>query len=1118
MQRFSSRPARAALCRRLFFALLAIALGAGVALAQNQPVTLLAGWGAFNAGTTEVNQNAAFNISLNTSGVIQTGSGLNNYLLVGVTLEGRTGADPDTAATISSVSWNGTGLSLACRAQHSGAGLTNSVDAEIWYLNAPSSYNGNVVVQTSGGTSSANYAQATAAVFANVAGLGTCQGGNSAAGGSVHADLTYGNPGAEGAVFYVLGVKSESSSVSIGGQAVGSGAGVGVFQTTGNTATGYSCGGNSGQTTGCSAGGTEFYAVGPGSTATASFASASNSAYLAIPFGSSQTAVTVTSLTATPSGNGNLVKLQTGREVHNLGFNVYREQNGQRVKLNSSLLAGSALLGGAATTFTAGHIRTWRDDPPPGASVSYYVEEVDLSGARTWYGPVVPAAEANPSSSADRASPAVALSSIGRTSTAFVPARPAALLPTPAADSGNFQTQWSLAAGQAVKLAVTAEGWYRVTQPQLIAAGLNPNVNPRTLQLYANGVEQPLLVEGASDGRFGSTDAIDFYGLPVDTIWSGTEQYWLVSGSGAGLTIGSGPGPGLPVGGPAAASSFPFALEWQPRTLYFAALLNGDADANSYFGPVLDSSDPLSQPLTLTHLATGAAGSSPLAVTLQGASSGAHVVSITVNGHSVGSMKFSDFNNSASTFQVPNADLLQGANTLGLTVTGGASDVSCVDTVLLTYPHTYAADNNSLRLTADSGRKVTVTGFTDSTIQVADITDPSSVSLVSFTLSAGAVTFTPQGGGTRTLLAVGSSRYATPAAIVANHPSSWHARQQGGDMVVIGHSSLLASAAPLAALRQSEGHKVQTIDVQDLYDEFNYGVESPYAIRDFLSTARQNWDTAPAYVLLFGNGTFDPRNYLQSGVPDLVAVKLIDATLLETASDDWFADFDNTGVPEMAIGRIPAESAAQATVAVNRLLTYDRSGGAWKSAALLVAGVDEAQGDNFEGFTATVKALLPHSLSVTQILAGSAPNAPADVLAQLNLGQALVNYVGHGSEQIWADGLLDASQAEALTNGPAVPFVLSMTCLNGYFQDVYAEALAKVLLTAPAGGAVAVWASSGLTDATPQSNINQAMVTALYGSAATTIGQAAMAAKKATTDLDVRHTWILFGDPAMKLQ
>jgi len=37
-----------------------------------------------------------------------------------------------------------------------------------------------------------------------------------------------------------------------------------------------------------------------------------------------------------------------------------------------------------------------------------------------------------------------------------------------------------------------------------------------------------------------------------------------------------------------------------------------------------------------------------------------------------------------------------------------------------------------------------------------------------------------------------------------------------------------------------------------------------------------------------------------------------------------------------------------------------------------------------------------------------------------------------------------------------------MDCLNGFFQDVYAQPLGVTLLLAPNGGAVAVLASSGL--------------------------------------------------------
>ena len=56
----------------------------------------------------------------------------------------------------------------------------------------------------------------------------------------------------------------------------------------------------------------------------------------------------------------------------------------------------------------------------------------------------------------------------------------------------------------------------------------------------AQGAHQPILVETQPPGKFGSLDAIDFYGAGIDTIWSGTQVYWLVAGLGNGLRIGAG--------------------------------------------------------------------------------------------------------------------------------------------------------------------------------------------------------------------------------------------------------------------------------------------------------------------------------------------------------------------------------------------------------------------------------------------------------------------------------------------------------------------------------------------------------------------------------------------------
>ena len=45
-------------------------------------------------------------------------------------------------------------------------------------------------------------------------------------------------------------------------------------------------------------------------------------------------------------------------------------------------------------------------------------------------------------------------------------------------------------------------------------------------------------------------------------------------------------------------------------------------------------------------------------------------------------------------------------------------------------------------------------------------------------------------------------------------------------------------------------------------------------------------------MLLAGDASYDPKNYTGQGYNDLVPTKLLDTALLETASDDWLADFE----------------------------------------------------------------------------------------------------------------------------------------------------------------------------------------------------------------------------------
>src|SRR5699024_1536881 len=129
--------------------------------------------------------------------------------------------------------------------------------------------------------------------------------------------------------------------------------------------------------------------------------------------------------------------------------------------------------------------------------------------------------------------------------------------------------------------------------------------------------------------------------------------------------------------------------------------------------------------------------------------------------------------------------------------------------------------------------------------------------------------------------------------------------------------------------------------------------------------------------------------------------------------------------------------------------------------ALLVA--DTGEGYDFEQASTALLPLLG-GLRVTQVNRARIGDEQARkiILEELNQGPKLVNYLGRGSADGWHGGALSGADAAALTNWqrPAV-FVL-MTCLNGYY-DAAGRSLSEALLKAGAGGAMAVWASTGMS-------------------------------------------------------
>jgi hypothetical protein len=465
----------------------------------------------------------------------------------------------------------------------------------------------------------------------------------------------------------------------------------------------------------------------------------------------------------------------------------------------------------------------------------------------------------------------------------------------------------------------------------------------------------------------------------------------------------------------------------------------------------------------------------------------------------------------------PQALLTEGANNVTLQALAGSSDFSFVDYIKLTYAHKWEAENNALKFTAPGSSVVTLNGFTGGNIRVVDVTDPKAVQELLAKPAQGntiptSITVVTPGGGTRSLLAFVDSKQA--AKVAANKPSSLRLSSNQADLVIIGAGDFSSSLQSLQALRQGQGIQTMLVDVEDVYDEFSFGQKSPNALKDFLSYARTNWKKAPKYVLLGGMASFDPRNYMGLGNTDFVPTKIVMTEHLETASDDWFVDFNNDGMPEMALGRLPARNADEAARMVQKLVNYDQS--ASGAGVLLVADVNK--GFDFEHNNDLLKSIVPGTTAVQDIRRASDPQAHQNLIDALNQGKKLVNYTGHGSVDIWEASLLTSTDAAGLANAQKLSLVVAMTCLNGYFFDERFESLAHALVNAQNGGAVAVWSSTGLTEPEPQSLADQELFRQLFAGASVLLGDAALKAKAVITDSDVRRTWVLIGDPTMRFK
>lgn len=391
------------------------------------------------------------------------------------------------------------------------------------------------------------------------------------------------------------------------------------------------------------------------------------------------------------------------------------------------------------------------------------------------------------------------------------------------------------------------------------------------------------------------------------------------------------------------------------------------------------------------------------------------------------------------------------------------------------------------------------------------------------------------------------------AALSRDVGSNLRSASNRADYLLVSHRSLWPAAETLASHRRARGLAVAVVDIQDIYDEFSNGRMDPRAIRDFVAAAYGSWQApAPGYLMLLGSAHFDYR--MRTGLatqPILVPTyfSCADPFTCEVAVENEFVAISGSDrVPDLALGRLPARNLAEATLMVNKTISYETAppAGAWRSTLAFVAdnyraadGTPDPAG-NFEALSNGAIALVPSQYAVTRIFYDPYPNddggepyryrtataATDAIVTAVNTGAVFLNYIGHAGITTWAhEALLRArdtgrNDVTRFSNGGRLPIVLDMACASGNFADPQQTGLEVMMLGWSAGGSVAGWAATGFGVATGHDQLHRGFYQAVFGGgrilgAATTAGKQAL--WSTGRNLDLLDTFDLLGDPALRI-
>lgn len=279
-------------------------------------------------------------------------------------------------------------------------------------------------------------------------------------------------------------------------------------------------------------------------------------------------------------------------------------------------------------------------------------------------------------------------------------------------------------------------------------------------------------------------------------------------------------------------------------------------------------------------------------------------------------------------------------------------------------------------------------------------------------------------------------------------------KQRATNYLIVAASSLAASAKRWVAYRQRTGHRVELLLTGDVK-----GAPLRQGIRNHIAALYGARDSKrPFYVLLLGDA------------PRLLPAWTSRQSTAPITTDNPYADMDDDGIPDLALGRIPAMTDAEVDGIRAKVQRYESSYkvGPWNRRIHLFAAPGDYGGfvdALIEGVAADVLEQLSYDYDL-QVLYGARgspaaypPHRFSDrVYELLNSGSLFTVYLGHGTEKGpqygWWNGksydIWKTQQLERkLRMRNKTPVLLLVACDMGRFAGV--DGLGEKLLRHPQG-------------------------------------------------------------------